>query len=290
MAMINPVELASWRDKLQNIIAGTSLICHLSVDGKKDAANKFYAIRVFDVSNTCVIRQEEIPQGANEISLGSRLFETLPVENKIVTADAIYTHRSNVRKIVSHGGDYLLALKKNQRELYDDVAFYLENIEHDRDLIGTYTKCRTAEKSRNRFEIRKCISTGNIGWLHRRNRWAGLRSISMIKTIRTIKGQDSITTRFFISSLEPSAEKVLLLARRHWMIENLCHRHLAIAFEEDRSTLARGRSSTNFSILRDYVLALLQCTESHESLREQRLSNHYQIELLLERLFLPAFK
>ncbi|MCL5436720.1 MAG: ISAs1 family transposase, partial [Candidatus Dependentiae bacterium] len=115
-------------------------------------------------------------------------------------------------------------------------------------------------------------------------------SISMIKTIRTIKGRGSITTRFFISSLEPSAEKVLLLARRHWMIENLCHRHLDIAFEEDRSTLALGRSSTNFSILRDYVLALLQRTESHESLREQRLSSHYQIELLLERLFLPAFK
>ena len=39
-----------------------------------------------------------------------------------ITGDALYCQRDYCQQVKDAGGDYLVMVKKNQRELYDDVA------------------------------------------------------------------------------------------------------------------------------------------------------------------------
>lgn len=263
---------------------------HVAMDGKKDKTNKFYCMRAFDVASMCVIKHEEVVGGTNEITAAFELLGKINLRNVIVTADAMHAQKHIVRKIVIGGGDYLLTLKRNHREFYADLQLYFENIEKDPYLAGTYSKCRTTEKSRDRFETRTCISTGDVKWIYRANRWRKLKSISMIVSTRTVKGKTSVHLRYFISSLEPDAKQILSTARGHWAIENLCHGHLDEDFCADRSTVRARRTAMNLSIFKDCALSILVKSDSNESLNEQRISNHYKLESLMERLFLPAFK
>ena len=45
--------------------------------------------------------------------------ELLPVAGNVITGDALYCQRDYCQQLLDAGGDYLVIVKKNQRELYD---------------------------------------------------------------------------------------------------------------------------------------------------------------------------
>ena len=48
--------------------------------------------------------------------------ELLPVAGNVITGDALYCQRDYCQQLLDAGGDYLVIVKKNQRELYDAIA------------------------------------------------------------------------------------------------------------------------------------------------------------------------
>ena len=60
-----------------------------------------------------------------------RLLGVLPLAGKVVTGDAMFTHRDLAQEVRDQGGDYILIVKDNQPELraaiqaalHDDAAF-----------------------------------------------------------------------------------------------------------------------------------------------------------------------
>ena len=73
--------------------------------------------------------QDYIEDKSNEIPMGSELIKKLDLTNCILTADALNTQKQTVSAIKEAKGDYVLALKKNQKILYEDVKDYLDDLD-----------------------------------------------------------------------------------------------------------------------------------------------------------------
>ena len=262
---------------------------HIAIDGKEDNANQFYCMRALDVKNNRVLAHARVPDKDNEITIAPIILRKINIKNAIITGDAIYTQKKIVRYITSQKAGYVLALKKNQNDFYDDVTLYLNNIENDPDLNGTYDKLTTTEKSRGRIIKRTIISTDRIDWLHNSAHWKNLRSITMITTVVRSKIKTHRSIRYFVSSLKAHAQTIGKYIRDHWSIENQCHRNLDMNFDSDRSTIRDYNASICLSILKDFVLYLLQRIDSRISLREKRIANDHLFREALKTIVNPGF-
>ena len=78
-----------------------------------------------------VLKQVRVDAKTNEHKAALKLLGVLPVHGKVVTGDAMFTHRDFAQEVRDQGGDYLLIVKDNQPELkaqiqaalYDDADF-----------------------------------------------------------------------------------------------------------------------------------------------------------------------
>lgn len=64
-----------------------------------------------------VLKQIRVDAKTNEHKASLRLLGVLPLAGKVVTADAMFTHRDFAQEVRDHGGDYILFVKDNQPEL-----------------------------------------------------------------------------------------------------------------------------------------------------------------------------
>jgi len=74
-----------------------------------------------------VLRQMRVDAKTNEHKAALRLLGVLPLEGKVVTGDAMFTHRDVAQKIRDGGGDYVLIVKGNQPELKAQIQSALHD-------------------------------------------------------------------------------------------------------------------------------------------------------------------
>lgn len=272
LSIIGPKQLSDWTSLWRECEIGPPEVEHFAIDGKKDKGNNYYALRVLDVKSGQIIHHAPIPQGSNEITVMKSVLKYIPLQYIVVTADAIHAQKKHARIIVRRGGFYLFALKANQQQFYQDVSLYLDSLLLGKHPEANFDRHVTIEYSRGRQEIRECISTDEIDWLFQKNQWAKLRSISLIKTTRHTKKGTETSYRYFISNLSPDAKLILTYARRHWAIENECHRDLDMNFDSDRSTIRCHNAARNHSVIKDLALSIIKSLGSNlpiKHLREQ---------------------
>jgi predicted transposase YbfD/YdcC len=71
--------------------------------------------------NAAVLSQLEVARTTNEHKAALRRLGVLPLTGKVITADAMFTHRDVCDTITDSGGDYVLAVDDNQPELKRDI-------------------------------------------------------------------------------------------------------------------------------------------------------------------------
>lgn len=74
-----------------------------------------------------VLRQMRVDAKTNEHKAALRLLGVLPLAGKVVTGDAMFTHRDVAQKIRDGGGDYVLIVKDNQPELKAQIQSALHD-------------------------------------------------------------------------------------------------------------------------------------------------------------------
>jgi hypothetical protein len=102
----------------------------VAIDGKTlrrshDRANGAAALQVvsaFAKANHVVLGQVAVEETHQERTAISALLERLVLRGCIVTIDAAGTHPPIARQILAQGGDYVLALKRNQPRLHQEVS------------------------------------------------------------------------------------------------------------------------------------------------------------------------
>ena len=95
----------------------------------------------------------------------------------------------------------------------------------------------------------------------------------------------SVESRYYISSLDSDASKLLDATRTHWGIENSVHWVLDIAFREDECRIRKANGAHNFAILRRIALNLLKQENSVKlGIHNKRLNAVWDTDYLMKVL------
>lgn len=217
-----------------------------------------------------VLAQEAVDAKDNECAAMLAILERLTLKGALVTIDAIATNPSMAKAITDKEGDYLLALKRNQPTLHDEVAAYFD----DPATTGLATSI-SVDKDHGRIETRTTTVSHEIGWLEGGRRHPGehrfhrLRSIVRATTQVERQGKTSRETRFFISSAFLTPERAATAIRSHWGVESL-HWVLDVVFKEDQSRLRRGHGAQNMALVRRLAFNLVRAGKGKRSIKTAR--------------------
>ena len=211
----------------------TTITGVIAIDGKtsrrthdQEAGKKaLHLVSAWAAENRLVLAQMATEEKSNEITAIPLLLRQLALGGCIVTIDAMGTQTKIAEQIIEQEGDYALALKDNQGNLYDEVKATCTMAEKEAFATVEYESDRTVEKAHGRLEIREywIISDPAIlEYLDSEKRWKGLRGIGMVRAERRIEQEITKETRYFLLSFS-SVKTFAYAVRSHWGIENSVH-------------------------------------------------------------------
>ena len=135
----------------------------IAIDGKtsrrshdrRSRKNALHRVSAWSTANGLVLGQRKTEDPSNEIEAIPKLLEVLELKGCIVTIDAMGCQESIAAQIVEQKGDYALAVKGHQGELYTDLQEFfataraagLRGVKHDTH--------ETVEKGHGRLEVRR---------------------------------------------------------------------------------------------------------------------------------------
>lgn len=292
-ARLDPVQFEAcfteWVQAVNDVMGGQVV----AIDGKTirrsydRTADKsaIHMVSAWASANGLVLGQIRVDDHSNEITAIPELLSSLDVSGCTVTIDAIGCQKEIAATITDKEADYVLALKRNQPQLYDDVTETFGHAKRSGFSDLDHHFCETVEKSHGRVEKRRCWAVSDpehLGYVNDRNQWSGLKSIAMVESERTENGKTSTQSRYYISSLPNDARMLLSIVRTHWGIENSVHWVLDVAFGEDISRVRQGNAAENLSILRRMALNMLKSeTTSQGGVAAKRKRAGWDEEYLL---------
>lgn len=195
--------------------------------------------------------QKTVEDKTNEIPAVQELIEMIDVEGLIITADAMHCQKETAKKIIDNGGNYVLQLKANQKNFYEDVyAMFDDKYMDETDKECEYEIYKTQEKSHGRIETRTCYVLNEIEFFTDYiDAWKGLKKIFAVKREVEKNGTKSKEISCYLSSKSATAEELLGYTRKHWQIESM-HHILDVTYDEDRCKLLSKRAQENMNIFR----------------------------------------
>jgi predicted transposase YbfD/YdcC len=261
--------LAKWANEFHELVEGETI----AIDGKTqkrsfDCASKKSAIHMvtaFACESGLALGLTKVASKSNEIKAIPEVLDIVDVKNCTVTIDAIGCQKSIATKIRERGADYVLAVKKNQLNLYLQIKMLLDGFRH-MDQLPEIVKFHSVESvGHGRHELRRYWITDYIKPIKGREDWKDFNSIGCVESTRTIKGKTTIETRYFIASIDASAPLFAKNVKSHWKIENSYHWRLDVIFRADDNRMRLGHSPENFSVLQAFSLNLLKREESSQN-------------------------
>lgn len=228
---------------------------------------RLWMVSAWAVSNGISLGQEKVDTKSNEIKAVPKLIGALDLEGCIVTIDAMGCQSSIIEAITEKKGNYVIALKENQKKGYKFAKGTFEDLDNGLPLGGpnVHTSCVTEEKGHGRLEKRSCdvISYANLTSMLD-NKFLNLKSIVRIVSERTIlnTGETTKEQRYYVTSLpNDNPQKILDSIRQHWGIENNLHWMLDVVFDEDNSRKVKN-AARNFSLLTKIALPVIKNDKS----------------------------
>lgn len=211
---------------------------------------------------------------SNEITAVPMLLDLLNIEGAVVTLDAMHCQRKTVAKIRDRKADYLITVKKNQRNLFQQVASEFEKFGEDNYRSSKCRSHRETRQTRGRLEERIVYVAAAPRSLKETGQWADLKTIGMVyrhreadpKSQRQTPEPTSDRVTFFISSLPPTAKRVAQYVHSHWSVENSLHWTLDVTFTEDSSRIRQGNGPEILASLRRIALTILKRDTSQQKM------------------------
>jgi predicted transposase YbfD/YdcC len=247
----------------------------IAIDGKTarrsgDAKAEKAAVHMVSAlacSFDLVLAQHPTEQKSNELTAIRTLLGLLELHGALVSIDAIGCQTDVAERVVDGGGDYLLAVKKNQPELHRTLEEAFEasgqKPNHNVDQADPPEFERHEENDGGHGRIEKRTTTvisATDPWIpkHIRDRWSGLATCIEVRSERDTGTRRSEERRYYISSRKLSAKDAGLAVRSHWRVENNLHYVLDVSFGEDACTVRKDNAAANFIVLRHFAVSLIR--------------------------------
>jgi len=262
--------IRSWLAAVNAQLAQAGFTLRIAIDGKalrgaaKRGAGCIHLLAAVCHELQLVWGQVPVDSKTNEITQVLPLLNLLCLEGRLVTMDALLTQREIARAIIDRHGDYLMVVKENQPQLFQDIAWCFESEPLPDEVRGTAT---TLSKGHGRLETREIVTSAALtGFID----WPGAAQVMQItRTVTYLKTSKTTTTRVYaITSLPPErgSPQLLLEANRdHWTIENRVHWVRDVQLGEDACAVHKDRAPQVLAALRNVVLALLRLA-GHENI------------------------
>ena len=246
-----------------------------------------HMVSAWSEQNRIVLGAVKTSSKSNEITAITDLLNLLILKRgDVVTIDAIGCQKSIVNRIVEQGADYVIALKKNQRNLVAEVENFFDQALEAPDYAPWEGGKIPCEKRGDKDKQEVWVSH-NLDWLPQREEWTKLRSIVMVHRRWEEKGVVLEERRYYISSLQDSAEKLAHIVRRHWSIENELHWHMDVTFQEDASQIG-ATANESLRVARMAALELLRAETEFKRGLKAKMRRCLRSESYLERVLVSG--
>ena len=251
-----------------NVIMGNDL---LNVDGRVSCGSSrgktnfhekerpLNVLNVYSNKYGICLASEQIDEKTNEIPTIPIILKRLNLKGNIVTWDALNTQTINVKAVIDGGGDYVVPIKGNQGNFYNDLVKYFDEKTIEQIIAGqsksSYLK--QVEKSHSSVITYEYFQTEDVDWYFDKQSWEKLRSIGLVRKTIEKNGDKVIELRYYISSLFIDIYDFSKAIRMHWSVENKLHWHLDFTFRQDNNTTKNKSALMNLEIINKFVLAIL---------------------------------
>ena len=260
----------------------------IAVDGKACRAAPadtfsgcLHLVNAWAVENHLFLGQVAVEDGGHEITAMPELLKVLDLKGALVTLDAAGCQKEIVGQIRTQGGDYLVAVKGNQPGLQRAVHAAFERAGETE-----FSGCQmfaAVEDGHGRREERYVTVIRDPGGLP--GGWADVGAVVMVGREREVKGKNTSTAHFYITSLRTSARKLAGYVRGHWGVENGLHWCLDVSFREDANRTRETNAGANLGVVRRVAASLLKQDANRGSIKAKRLSaalDHKYLERVLQ--------
>ncbi len=242
----------------------------IAIDGKtirgsgKSGSEQEHCLSAWAADTGVTLALEFVQRKSNEIPAIPILLDKLELKGHVISVDAMGTQRVIAKKVRDKEADYIMALKRNQGELHDEVIdqFHFATTQIAKEKSKAWSLHEQIEKANGRVCTRRVAVTNELDWMQPsvRKKWNGLRNLIMVEseTYCLSSRKTSRQKRFYISSLDACAKTFQSLIRQHWSIENGCHWVLDTLYREDHSQVRVKNAVRNFAVLRRLAQNILK--------------------------------
>jgi len=248
---------------------------------KKSANDAIHVVSAFAARQRLVLGQTKVDEKSNEIVAIPKLLNMLSLEGAIVTIDAMGCQKEIAKQIVNKNADYVLALKGNQGALREDVELFAAEQKANGFKDTAVSQHETVDGDHGRIETRKYTVLHDISWLQERHDWVGLNAIIMVESTRETGSKIETETRFYITSLTDTAERIASAVRGHWAVENSLHWVMDMVFRDDDCRVREANAAANFVTLKHMAHNLARRAPGKMSIRARRKAAAWDDEYLL---------
>jgi predicted transposase YbfD/YdcC len=290
--LIDPKQFeAAFRRWVAEVLPGLSPQV-VALDGKtsrrsaKTGEAPLHLVSAFAADAGVILGQHATATKSNEKTAIPDLLATLALEGCIVTIDAMGTQPSIAQAIRDQQADYVLAVKRNQPQLWeamDDFFALFQSAPTDKT---PHQVSEDIDKGHGRQETRRCYVFDALACLPNPGRWPDMKSFAVIEASREVNGKATQERRCYISSLPPDAPVLARTIRQHWCVENQVHWCLDVTFADDQMRARTAHAGHNLAILKRLTLNLIRLDPLPRkgSLKTKRIiaatSDEYRAHLL----------
>lgn len=205
------------------------------------------------------LASEMIDDKTNEIPTIPIILQRLKIKDVVITWDALNTQKENIKCVIDKKGDYVVPIKANQGNFYNDLALYFKDIKLEQISAGNTNSAylKEIEKSHSSLIIYEYYQTSDVSWYFDYKEWKKLTTIGMVKKTIIKNNKTTIEKRYYISSLDVNIDLFSKAIRNHWSVENKLHWHLDFTFREDKNTTMNKQALMNLQLVNKFTLAVL---------------------------------
>ncbi len=163
-------------------------------------------LNVVETVRGLILAQLPVDSKTNEIAVIPELLKLLDIRGSVITIDAIGTQTAIMEQIHEQEGHFVLTVKKNQPEAYEEIHTFMDKLEAEagkkekdetpdpvmREYLEKYEEISRMEKNRDRNEYRTCQICNDASNLTKTQKeWTHVQSIGRIKQVRIPVEKDS---------------------------------------------------------------------------------------------------
>lgn len=185
----------------------------------------------------------------SEIQAVYTLLEQLQLSGVTVSLDALHAQKKTVELLNKTGNDYVIAVKKNQKGLYER----LQELSQTEAVTSVHLhEERTRSRRTNRI-VSVFPLAADIKAI-----WQGAQQGVEVVRYGTRNGEPYQECSYYITSWTEQADRLQERIRAHWGIENPLHWVKDVVLGEDQSSIAAKSSATLMAVIRNLVITVFR--------------------------------